>query len=157
MDTAYGGHGRSSGARTWRERLLELVGLVGVVDAEGVEVPGAAHLELDGALGPLDPHGPRVLPPRRQQEVLDLVDLLRLPRKKVGGNANESANAIISAAHKREVNRPRGSWEGEEVSPWWRLGWKTLPMRSCEQSCGELSGGGGSGEGLTGGRGESSE
>ena len=48
------------------------------MDAEGVEVPGAANLELDGALGPLDPHRPRVLPPRRQQEVLDLVDLLRL-------------------------------------------------------------------------------
>lgn len=64
-------------SQTWRERLLELVGLVGVVDAEGVEVPGAAHLELDGVLGPLDPHRPRVLPPCRQQEVLDLVDLLR--------------------------------------------------------------------------------
>lgn len=102
-----GGHGRSSGARTGRERLLELVGLVGVVDAEGVEVPGAAHLELDGALGPLDPHRPRVLPPRRQQEVLDLVDLLRLPRK--GGKiANESANAtIILPALKRAANLPR--------------------------------------------------
>ena len=70
--------GRDYVAQTWRERLLELVGLVGVVDAEGVEVLGAAHLELDGVLGPLDPHRPRVLPPRRQQEVLDLVDLLRL-------------------------------------------------------------------------------
>ena len=72
-----GGGGRARG-RTWWEGLLELVGLVGVEDAERVEVPGAAHLELDGVLGPLDPHRPRVLPARRQQEVLDLVDLLRL-------------------------------------------------------------------------------
>ena len=56
--------------RTWREGLLELVGLVGVEDANGVEVAGAAHLELDGVLGPLDPHRSRVLAPRRQQEVL---------------------------------------------------------------------------------------
>jgi len=48
--------GRDYVAQTWRERLLELVGLVGVVDAEGVEVLGAAHLELDNILAPLDLH-----------------------------------------------------------------------------------------------------
>lgn len=58
---------------------MSLLAFVGVVDGERVEVMGAAHLELDGTLGPLDPHRPRVLAPRRQQEVLHLVDLLRLP------------------------------------------------------------------------------
>lgn len=87
--------GRDYGARTWRERLLELVGLVGVVDAEGVEVLGAAHLELDGVLGTLDPHRPRVLPPRRQQEVLDLVDLLRLPRKQKRNTKQSAVCAVL--------------------------------------------------------------
>ena len=101
--------GRDYGARTWRERLLELVGLVGVVDAEGVEVLGAAHLELDGVLGTLDPHRPRVLPPRRQQEVLDLVDLLRLPRKQKR-KTNESA---VCAVRRRSSGRPTVSvWRG---------------------------------------------
>lgn len=103
--------GRDYGARTWRERLLELVGLVGVVDAEGVEVLGAAHLELDGVLGPLDPHRPRVLPPRRQQEVLDLVDLLRLPRKQ---KRNTSQRFAPSAAAQAGVQSSawRGTREG---------------------------------------------
>lgn len=88
------------------------------MDAEGVEVPGAAHLELDGVLGPLDPHRPRVLPPCRQQEVLDLVDLLRLPTKKKG-NTNKLA---ICAVRHRSDGRPTVSvWRGSRggISPLW--------------------------------------
>jgi len=99
--------------------LLELGGLVGVVDAEGVEVPGAANLELDGALGPLDPHRPRVLPPRRQQEVLDLVDLLRLPIK---GGKRERVSKRNHPAGAQAGGQPPARGEGVEVSPWWRLG-----------------------------------
>jgi hypothetical protein len=84
---------------TWREGLLELVGLVGVEDAEGVEVAGAAHLELDGVLGPLDPHRPRVLAPRRQQEVLDLVDLLRLHHEE------PTVNGLLSSHGRRYCRR----------------------------------------------------
>ena len=58
--------------------LLELVGLVGVRDAEGVEVLGAADLELGHVARLLDLDGPGILPPGGKEEVLDLVDLLRL-------------------------------------------------------------------------------
>ena len=94
---------------TWGKRLLQLVCLLSIKDAEGVQVLGAAHLELDGVLGPLDPHQPRVLPPRRQQEVLDLVDLLRLPMKQKR-NTNESA---VCAIRRRSSGRPTVSvWRG---------------------------------------------
>jgi hypothetical protein len=63
---------------TWGQRLLQLVGLLGVEDAEGVQVPRATDLELDSVFAPLDPHGAGVLPPRGEKEVLDLMDLLRL-------------------------------------------------------------------------------
>merc|ERR1712137_842993 len=57
--------------------LLELVGLVGVSNAEGVEVLGAADLELGHVARLLDLDGPGILPPGGKEEVLDLVDLLR--------------------------------------------------------------------------------
>jgi hypothetical protein len=67
---------------TWWERLLQLVCLLSIKDAEGVQVLGAAHLELDNILAPLDLHGTGILPPCSEEEVLDLVDLLRLQRHK---------------------------------------------------------------------------
>ena len=47
-------------------------------DAKGIQVLGAAHLEFDNILAPLDLHRPGILPPRGEKEVLDLMDLLRL-------------------------------------------------------------------------------
>ena len=63
---------------TGRQGLLELVSLVGVCDAQGVQVLAAADLELRHISRLLDLHRPGVLPPGREQEVLDLIDLLRL-------------------------------------------------------------------------------
>jgi hypothetical protein len=63
---------------TWGERLLQLVCLLSVEYAEGVQVLGAADLELDNILAPLDLHWSGILPPRGEKEILDLVDLLRL-------------------------------------------------------------------------------
>ena len=63
---------------TWGKGLLQLVCLLSIEDAEGVQVLGAAHLELDNILAPLDLHRPGILPPRGEKEVLDLMDLLRL-------------------------------------------------------------------------------
>jgi len=60
------------------KRLLQLVGLLSIKDAEGVQVLEAAHLELDNILAPLDLHRMGNLPTRAEKEVLDLVDLLRL-------------------------------------------------------------------------------
>jgi hypothetical protein len=67
---------------TWWERLLQLVCLLSIKDAEGVQVLGAAHLELDNILAPLDLHRTGILPPRSEKEVLDLMDLLRLQKHK---------------------------------------------------------------------------
>jgi hypothetical protein len=66
--------------RTGRKGLLQLLGLIGIVDAEGVEVFRAADFELCAAARLLDAHCPGVLPSRRQQEVFDLPDVLRLLR-----------------------------------------------------------------------------
>jgi hypothetical protein len=41
---------------TWGERLLQLVCLLSIEYAEGVQVLGAADLELDNILAPLDLH-----------------------------------------------------------------------------------------------------
>ncbi len=57
--------------------LFQLVRLIGVKHTQRVEVLLAPHLELHHILASLDLHRPRVLPARRQQEVLDLTDLLR--------------------------------------------------------------------------------
>ena len=62
-----------------RERLLQLARLLGVGDDERVEVARAADLELGHASGGLlDADGAGVLAAGGQEEVLDLVDLLRL-------------------------------------------------------------------------------
>jgi hypothetical protein len=63
---------------TWGKRLLQLVCLLSIEDAERVQVLGAAHLELDNILAPLDLHWAGILPPRGEEEVLNLMDLLRL-------------------------------------------------------------------------------
>ena len=60
------------------KRLLQLVGLLSIKDAEGVQVLEAAHLELDNILASLDLHRMGNLPTHAEKEVLDLVDLLRL-------------------------------------------------------------------------------
>ena len=56
---------------TWRQRLLQLVCLLLVVDHQSVEEPGAPNLELNvvGVLLDLDAAG--VLPPGLQEEVLE--------------------------------------------------------------------------------------
>ena len=59
-----------------RERLGQLLGLHGILDDEGVEVAGAADLELGGSLGLLDLHRLGVLAARLLQEVTDITDLL---------------------------------------------------------------------------------
>ena len=65
-----------------RQGLLELVSLVAVLDAQGVQVPGAPDLELGGTVARLlDLHGAGVLAARREQELLDLFDSLRLRRR----------------------------------------------------------------------------
>ena len=58
--------------------MLQLVCLLGVEDTEGVQVLGAAHLELDNIFASLDFHSACILPPSSKEEVLDLMDLLRL-------------------------------------------------------------------------------
>ena len=65
-------HGETRG-----QRLLQLVGLVGVKDGQGVEVLGAPDFELDDILGALDFDALGILAPGGEQEVLDLADLLR--------------------------------------------------------------------------------
>merc|ERR1712157_98074 len=59
----------------WRQRLLQLVCLLLVVDHQSVEEPGAPNLELNvvGVLLDLDAAG--VLPPGLQEEVLDFLNL----------------------------------------------------------------------------------
>ena len=58
--------------------MLQLVCLLSIEDAEGVQVLGAAHLELDNILAPLDLHRMGDLPPRGEKEVLNLVHMLWL-------------------------------------------------------------------------------
>jgi len=62
--------------KSWRKRLLQLVSLLGVTDDEGVQVPGASDLELDVRLGLHDLDRPGVLSARREEKVLDFVNLL---------------------------------------------------------------------------------
>ena len=62
-----------------RKRLLELLGLLGVLQDESVEVPLAADLELDllGALVLLDARGRSIASPADLDELLDISDFLR--------------------------------------------------------------------------------
>ena len=75
------------------KRLLQLVGLVGVEDTQGVEVLAAPDFELDYILAALDLDAPGVLAAGREQEVLDLVDLL--PH---GDGCNSPSDATLVSA-----------------------------------------------------------
>lgn len=83
LDYAWNLHSESSSAEhTRRQALLQLVGLLGVLDDERVKVLRAADLELQRAVGLLlDGHVLRILPASGDQEVLDLKHLLRLRSK----------------------------------------------------------------------------
>lgn len=70
-------HSKILYAQTWGKRLLQLVGLLGVKDAQSVEVLGASNLELDNILASLDFHGSCIFPSCGKKEVLNLVNLLR--------------------------------------------------------------------------------
>lgn len=63
---------------TWRKRLLQLISFLGVKHTQSVQVPRTADLEFDDILAPLYLHRARILPPRGQKEILNLVYLLRL-------------------------------------------------------------------------------
>ena len=58
--------------------LLELVSLVGVSHAQGVEVAAAADLELGDITSLLDLNRPSVLPASGKEELLDFLNLLGL-------------------------------------------------------------------------------
>lgn len=58
--------------------MLQLVSLLSVEHAERVEVLGAPNFELHGILAPLDFHRAGILPSCSKEEILDLMDLLRL-------------------------------------------------------------------------------
>lgn len=62
--------------RTWWEGLLELIGLLGILEDKGVEVTLAADLELDGGglLAALDASRAGVLAAADLDEVLDVGD-----------------------------------------------------------------------------------
>lgn len=62
-----------------RERLLELLGLLGVLEHQGVQVLLATDLELDvlGLLVLLDARGGGVLPTADLDELLDISDFAR--------------------------------------------------------------------------------
>eukprot|EP00307_Rebecca_sp_RCC1486_P007618 CAMPEP_0119410260 /NCGR_PEP_ID=MMETSP1335-20130426/3330_1 /TAXON_ID=259385 /ORGANISM="Chrysoculter rhomboideus, Strain RCC1486" /LENGTH=221 /DNA_ID=CAMNT_0007434757 /DNA_START=194 /DNA_END=856 /DNA_ORIENTATION=- len=70
-----------------RQALLELVSLLKVGDAKGVQVLGAPHLELHLRARLLDLDGLRVLPARRHEKLLDLADLLRLRSQRTRAHA----------------------------------------------------------------------
>lgn len=57
--------------------LLQAVNLLGIIDAQGVEVPTAANLELGGALVLLDGDALGVRATGSQEEFLQLEELLR--------------------------------------------------------------------------------
>lgn len=70
---------------TWRERLLQLVSLLLVRHAKRVEILGATNLELDNTFALLDPHRACIFPSCSDDEIFDLVDLLRLWQQTLDG------------------------------------------------------------------------
>lgn len=80
---------------TRRQRLLQLLGLVGVGDAQGVQVPRAADLELGHIAALLYLDGAGILPPGGEEELLDLLNLLGLQRAwRTGGLRDEPPRRI---------------------------------------------------------------
>ena len=81
--------------------MLQLVGLVSVGHAERVEILGAADLELGDTVALLDLDALRVLPTSGKEELLDVVDLLRLRAERgdsetaqVGGNLTDQPHHL---------------------------------------------------------------
>lgn len=68
--------------KTRGERLLELISLVGVSNAKGIEVAAAADLELGDITSLLDLDGSSVLAASRKEELLNFLDLLGLRKIK---------------------------------------------------------------------------
>lgn len=60
---------------TWGKRLLQTVDLVGLSDAEGVQIAAAADLELGGVGVLLDGHALGIRATSGQQEFLEFEDL----------------------------------------------------------------------------------
>merc|ERR1719284_2217749 len=60
-----------------RERLLQLLRLLAILDHQRVKITAASHLELGVALVLLDLNRLGVLSSGRQKKVLDLLNLLR--------------------------------------------------------------------------------
>jgi len=58
--------------------LLQLISLLRVKHTEGVKVLGSADLELHHIFAPLDFHRACILPPSGEEEVFNLMNLLRL-------------------------------------------------------------------------------
>lgn len=66
---------------TWRKRLLQLISLLRVKHAQRVKVLGAADLELNHILAPLNLHRTCIFPSCCEKEIFDLVNLLRLHKQ----------------------------------------------------------------------------
>ena len=96
---------------TRREGLLELVGLVRVGDAQGVQVLGAPDLELGHVARLLDLDGASILPASRQEEILDFVYLLRLRRVRrlAGDSRDPSTSTTASNDVRAEDQIPRAA------------------------------------------------
>ena len=58
--------------------MLQLISLLRVKHTKGVQVLGATNLEFHHFSAPLDFHGACILPPGCEEEVLNLMNLLRL-------------------------------------------------------------------------------
>ena len=97
--------------QTRGQGLLELVRLVGVVDAQRVQVLRAAHLELGARPGLLDLHALRILAARREEEILDLVDLLRLLLDEQTKGRHEGGSGTAVSGRKARRARDGGAAE----------------------------------------------
>ena len=73
----------------WK-RLFQFISLVGILDAESVEISGAANLELGNVSGLLNLHGASILATSSKEKLLDLFNSLWL-QQKVGKQSQKSA------------------------------------------------------------------
>ena len=64
--------------KTRWQTLLELVSLITISNAQGVQILGASDLELGQVSASLDLDAPSILSSSGEKEVLDFVNLLRL-------------------------------------------------------------------------------
>jgi hypothetical protein len=104
--------------RTGWQRLLQLVCLVRVRDAECIEVPAAPNLELGDIPRLFDLHRSCILAPSGKEKLLDFFDLFRL--QNFGGNKSTGVRRIISIIfqnHKeKKQNCPKSIYE-DVVTP----------------------------------------